>query len=566
MLMILIQWCYFAAVSFLTGIAVITPFEKRKNWHPRYISSYMMAGLLVLNVYAQFFSLFAGVDLAANVIMVCFAAAAGWICRGQIGNIIHKIRKETGWKQVLLYGFLVLLFSYGSSRGYMHFDTGLYHAQSIRWIQEYGVVPGLANLHNRFGYNSAAFALCALFGGAGLTAEPMHCVPGFFALLCAIRCTRLGEVFGKKRTVQLADFLYMGCIFYLVAVFRELVSPASDYFAMLILFYVAMCWVEELENKQEELTPFCLLSLCLVWALSVKLSAAVMLLLVVHPAILLLRQKKWKEIGVYLGLGILIVLPWLARNVLISGWLLYPFTLLDFFAVDWKIPRGYADYDRLEIQVYGKELFDVNLKDTPFLQWFPNWFAAQGVLDKALVLAGWLAVPLGAALLFLSLMFRLWKKERDSGMAPGIAWMPFLILQFTSLVGFLVWQFGAPLVRYGCFFVLFLPLVMFGTLFLWAFDAKMGKRIFQVLLVAFLLYRGYNLTNMVVEMAEEPYYIQQQEYGTFDATTYEVDGITIYVPSVQGQIGYDKFPSSPVVQDIRLRGESLKSGFRANSN
>ena len=94
----------------------------------------------------------------------------------------------------------------------------------------------------------------------------------------------------------------------------------------------------------------------------------------------------------------------------------------------------------------------------------------------------------------------------------------------------------------------------------------MGKRIFQVLLVAFLLYRGYNLTNMVVEMAEEPYYIQQQEYGTFDATTYEVDGITIYVPSVQGQIGYDKFPSSPVVQDIRLRGETLKSGFRANSN
>ena len=78
-----------------------------------------------------------------------------------------------------------------------------------------------------------------------------------------------------------------------------------------------------------------------------------------------------------------------------------------------------------------------------------------------------------------------------------------------------------------------------------------------------MLYRGYNLTNMVLEMADEPYYVYQQDYGTFDADTYEIDGITVYVPQVQGQIGYDKFPSSPVVQDIQRRGKTIRSGFRA---
>ncbi|EMO63800.1 hypothetical protein LEP1GSC133_1179, partial [Leptospira borgpetersenii serovar Pomona str. 200901868] len=34
------------------------------------------------------------------------------------------------------------------------YDSGLYHIQSIKWIQEYSVVPGLANLHGRFGFNS----------------------------------------------------------------------------------------------------------------------------------------------------------------------------------------------------------------------------------------------------------------------------------------------------------------------------------------------------------------------------------------------------------------------------
>ena len=52
-----------------------------------------------------------------------------------------------GVRYVIFIFVLMLLFSYGASRGYLHFDSGLYHAQAIRWIEEYGVVPGLANLH-----------------------------------------------------------------------------------------------------------------------------------------------------------------------------------------------------------------------------------------------------------------------------------------------------------------------------------------------------------------------------------------------------------------------------------
>ena len=74
MLMILLQWCYFAAVSFVIGVAVMIPFEKKSGWHVRCMTSYMMAGLLVLNVYAQYFSLFGGVGLAANLAAIAFAA------------------------------------------------------------------------------------------------------------------------------------------------------------------------------------------------------------------------------------------------------------------------------------------------------------------------------------------------------------------------------------------------------------------------------------------------------------------------------------------------------------
>lgn len=580
MCMILIQWCYFAVTAFLTGFAVLTPFSRENGFRIRHVTSYLMAGLLVLNVYAQYFSLFAGVGLWANVPVMLFDGAAAIVLRRKIILFLKNKNRETGRGRRLLYGFLVLLFAYGSSRGYMHYDTGLYHAQSIRWIEEYGVVPGLANLHNRFGYNSAAFALCALYGGGGLTKYPMHCVQGFFALICAVKCTALCDLAGRKR-VCLSDFISAGCVFYLVAVFRELVAPASDYFAMLILFFVLMCWTELVERGEEEILPYALLSLYLVYAATVKLSAAVLLVLVLRPAVLLIRQKKWKQIAGYIGLGVLIAFPYLVRNVLISGWLFYPFTFFDIFPVDWKISKGYADSDAAEIQVYAKEIFDVYQKNKPFAQWFPNWLSAQTALDKVLVVSGWAALPAGlvlmAAVMRQALKGGRKAAEADMGggeragrckkaavMAGLYSW-DFVLLEGAAVLGFLFWQFGAPLVRYGYFYVLFLPLITFGALYVQFAGEGRGFSLFVVILVAFLLYRSYNLCNMVLELCGQPYYLYQQDYGTYPAETYEVDGVTVYVPTDRGQIGYDLFPSSPVVQDIELRSGTIESGFRQKS-
>ena len=48
-------------------------------------------------------------------------------------------------------------------------DTESYHIQSIKWIQEYGSVPGIVNLHVRFGFNSSWFSSVALFSFSSKT-------------------------------------------------------------------------------------------------------------------------------------------------------------------------------------------------------------------------------------------------------------------------------------------------------------------------------------------------------------------------------------------------------------
>ena len=135
-----------------------------------------------------------------------------------------------------------------------------------------------------------------------------------------------------------------------------MISPASDYFMVLLAFYVIIRFLDLLEGrdgKEKNVLPYALLGVMGVFLLTVKLSAALILLLVLYPAYYLVREKRFRETAGYLLLGILTALPYFIRNVIISGWLVYPFTQIDFFQVAWKIPKGLADYDAREIQVPG---------------------------------------------------------------------------------------------------------------------------------------------------------------------------------------------------------------------
>lgn len=617
MLTVLFNWGYIFVTAFLIGFAVLLPFEKERGGAGagrvpgggtgcvrRKMTAVLMAGLAAVTVYSQVFSLFAGVGLLANVLLMAACAVIAVVWRRPLAAYWRERAGQCSRGYAVFLAGLVLLMAYGTSRGYMHVDTGLYHAQAIRWIEEYGVVPGLGNLHSRFAYNSAAFPLCAVYSMrwlGGLFPEGIHAVQGFLALLVGIQCSGI-RTLAVRRRVRVSDFVRVGGIYYLTVLFGEMVSPASDYFAMLLLLFVLIDWLDLLESGEKEAAPFALLSLLLVFTVTVKLSAAVILLLVLKPAVQLLREKRWKEIGLYLGLGFGIALPWLIRGVLISGWLFYPFTFLDLFPVDWKIEKGYADCDSREIQVFARLLYDVNLYDTPFSGWAGKWFASLKGLEKLWVAASAACTGLGAVTIA-GAGLSAWKagsRQRNKGAREKetqkkeirkkeiqkkelsknspesgeiLPW-DWILYAAVLITGYFFWQFSAPLVRYGYVYVLALPAAVPGYCYIKVLGkSEKGRRygyyVFGAGFVLFLAFKAVGLAGGVAASAGEPYYVRQQGYGSFDAVTYDVDGVTVYVPADGGQIGYDKFPSSPRIQNIELRGEGvhagdLRYGFRKN--
>lgn len=560
MLSVILVWCYMAFTMFVTGFGVLKMLAARlyvsEKWQAKHLDTCLMCGLVCVTVYAQFFSLVCKIGLAANAVMCLACAVILWKYRAaffeKLMDIKDIVRQKRGRMLVIL--FLFFLFAYGTSRGMIHYDTSLYHAQSIRWLEEYGVVKGLGNLHCRLAYNSSSFVLSALYSMAFLGGQSYHCAAGFLAFILSKVCLEMADSFHRRR-LHTADFARVMAIYYLVNIFDEMISPASDYFMVILAFYIIIRQLELLERKENEILPYALLCVAGVFLMTVKLSAALILLLVAYPAFYLVKGRRFKDITAYLVIGLAVVLPYLIRNVIISGWLVYPLTQIDLFRVKWKIPKGLADYDAKEIQVWGRGYTDVTRYDIGIREWISDWFYGLAGSDKAFVLLA--VVSLFVLLVFgVGMVFKLWR--RNWGL---------LLVQVTVGTSFLFWLFTSPLIRYGCVYVYLTPAVVLGGIYDTAKQrmrpGRIGESVCMAIVLLFTAYKFLALGKEIAQSYTNDYWVCQKDYDNYAVADYEIEGHTFYYPVEGDQVGYESFPSSPARAQIGFLGEDIGDGFYA---
>lgn len=560
---VILNWIYILITTFIVGFGVLRFLTRHFAYQVKHADAYLVCGLVCVTVYAQFFSLFAGVGLLANCLLLAACVVISWRERAEITEGLSQCitkwdREEKGrlCLKGLLYAVVFLLFAYGASRGQIHYDTGLYHAQSIRWIEEYGMVKGLGNLHCRLAYNSSSFALSALYSMAFLGGQSYHCTAGWLAFLLAAVCLEMGKPLRQGR-LRGGSFARVMCVYYLVNIFDEMISPASDYFMVLLAFYIVIRFLDLCESGERTILPYGLLCVLGVFLMTVKLSAALILLLTVYPAVRLLREKKWGETGVYLGLGLVTAAPFFIRNVMISGWLVYPFTQIDLFDAAWKIPKGLADYDAREIQVYGRGYTDVQQLDLPVWEWLPGWFRTLAGSDKLLVIAA--AISVIILLVYgVGMIFGWWKRRW------GI-----LLVQGTVAASFVFWLCTSPLIRYGCVWVYLTPAVALGGIYDTVMYSKKGGkmdavgRVVSAAVILLFLYKGFALARETADSYVNDYWLIQKDYENYETYAYEIDGVTFYCPVEGDRVGYEAFPSSPTKVQIKFLGNGIADGFHA---
>ena len=111
-----------------------------------------------------------------------------------------------------------------------NYDSGLYHFSSIRWINEYAIVPGLGNLHGRLAFNQSFFtyvaALNPFFNAGRVVAN------SYLWLLTLITCVEVAVISlrHERGLVGWSVGLFsIPQLFYLAMTSNGVASPTPDF-------------------------------------------------------------------------------------------------------------------------------------------------------------------------------------------------------------------------------------------------------------------------------------------------------------------------------------------------
>ncbi|MCR4807997.1 MAG: hypothetical protein K5857_10040, partial [Lachnospiraceae bacterium] len=199
-----------------------------------------MGGIALLTAYGEYFSLFAGVSLAANIILIIACIIFFILDRKKYGALKRPSLKEVLPLMVAAVP-VILVCAYFTAAGSFTYDTGTYHAQSIHWIETYGLVKGLAHMQTRLAFNSAYFSLCALYSFSFL-GRSMHVLSGFlgaFLMVCSLRglLIRRRED-GALRGPGVSDLAYMAPFGYFLIIAVEIISPSTDHGTIWLILWL----------------------------------------------------------------------------------------------------------------------------------------------------------------------------------------------------------------------------------------------------------------------------------------------------------------------------------------
>lgn len=248
----------------------------------------------------------------------------------------------------------------------LHGDSQGYHYDSIRWAFEYKAVPGIANLHSRFGFNSSFFTLSALTSFRNIFSQSIYALNPF-CIICFYTCLLI-EAFKRKNKIEFY-ILIVFAVFMLRHFLFLLSSPSPD--ALWVIFFSYLI-IQFTFNKAQ---PVLFFLLCIT-AITIKLSALLMGFIAFF-FFLKISTNKLKIISLFICFVVLC--SWICRNYIVSGYLAYPISFTGFLNPDWKLPENLLHFDVLLIH-NGPKLLGENwqaVESLSFVKWFTKWVTIQ---------------------------------------------------------------------------------------------------------------------------------------------------------------------------------------------
>ncbi len=277
------------------------------------------------------------------------------------------------------------------------YDSGLYHFGSIRWLNEYPIIPGLGNLHWRLALNQSYFGFLAVlnvspFWGKG------YATGGLFLLI--LTAFTLLEI-GLKQSSRWR-WIFGGILFsYLCLLSGPLANPLPDTAVALLqiaIFIFLYCYVlartdgEADDRHQVKRLQITLLCMCMT-IVTIKLSSVAFALTSFTLVIFwMLRSPQLTfsnslliKSAFFFGFAVFLHL---ARSYLLSGAPFFPSPVAGVWSLPWAVQFGVAHNESQLIYAWAKQPGVESVSQlADGYAWVGPWLAALPSKLKYLFLA-----------------------------------------------------------------------------------------------------------------------------------------------------------------------------------
>lgn len=565
MLATTLLWSYIFCITLVYGLIGIIFFQKlalQESSQPVSLPLASILGLILLTTASTYLSLVIKIGRTANILFIAGAVIfVVWQRKIYTQYLVEKwkeYRRTNPLVWILVAAAFVAILARSVEPPH-DYDTGLYHAQAIRWVEQYRVIPGLGNLHFRLAYDSSFFISSALFSMSFLGLGSFHTLGSFITFLgCAYSLGKLDSLLQNK--ISLSNITALFVIFLPFRFFSVLFSsPQPDIPAAVLTWLIFLISLEKIEKRESDLFDISFLIICLftTFVITIKVSILTIIILPLFFFIYILRSTRPFKILLIPAMVLVILSPWLIRNIILSGYLIYPFPALDLFHFDWKIPKEVAQFDIDWIKSYARiprEDKNVVLA-MPFSDWIKRWYVWQNKPSRQLYYL------IAAGFPFLLAVTAIRTRSQKDRFRENLG---SLVLYLTAIAGLIYWFIQAPSFRFGIGFIGIFACLVAAPLLKWLITSLpiLQKPLWILLAIALLVIQGAQAIQMRQFTRFSEVVVFPSDYQVPPVQKIKLENIKVAKPTMGDQCYYQPFPCSPMPFGVQQRGSHITDGFR----
>lgn len=379
MILLLLSWVYILFTTINLGF-FLDKILKLKVQNLTFLS---ILGLFSTTIMASFWAIFGRINFEFHLALL-FLNCALFLSHKKAIISIYKNSflelKSLDKTLKILLGLIALLIVAQCASIPFIIDNESYYIQTIKWINEYGFVKGLGNLHIYLGQTSGWHVLQSAFNLSFIYPN-FNDLSGFCLLLGNIfSIQKLDNYFKTKNKTDLVIGLFPLSN---ILLFQFISAPSPDLPIYVFTFIICSFFLDNYRKISSE--TFNWISILVLFSLYIKTTSIALSLI---PILILFQNYKNLKIYKITGLALVILFLFIAKNLIITGYPLFPITKNFGLTFDYQIPEKIAAYYYDLTKHFGYSLSKSKFQEMSFPEIFMHWLnlpKLHGFFNKIII-------------------------------------------------------------------------------------------------------------------------------------------------------------------------------------